>query len=302
MLDLDELRVFLAVAQTESFAAAARQLEMPTSTVSRRVSSLEDHLEARLFTRTTRTVTLTDVGASFLSHARQLVSHALEAENAVRSLSDEPTGLLRVTAPVTLCQRILAELVADWVALHPRVEAEIISTDRTVDLVAEGIDVAFRPYPRRVSNLIVRKLGVGQRIMVASPEYLETHGRPQTLSDLREHQCIDFNFDLPGDVWSFEEDEIKVSTRLKVNDPEIALSWAIRGLGIARSAGFLAGPHIAAGELEQVLPDSSTFESEMTLVYPSSRHLSPKVRSFVDFAVERLAASSADESRLWTKR
>jgi DNA-binding transcriptional LysR family regulator len=289
-MDLGQIASFVKVVQSGSFSAAARQLGMPKSTVSRRVSELEDQVGARLLQRTTRTLSLTDAGRLFYEHALRIVAEVEEASQAVGRMQASPRGLLRVTAPLSF--GVLGPIVAAFLDEHPEVQVELVCTDRQVDLVEERFDVAIRAGRLADSSLVARSLGTIKRVLVATPSYCKEHGTPKAPAELERHACIVFGAGTAPNVWTLEAGgkvaEVRVVPRLMVNDFEIMRAAALAGVGIAWMAEFACAEDLRKGRLRHVLPEWCAAEAPLHAVYPTSRHLSPKVAAFIDLVRERL--------------
>jgi DNA-binding transcriptional LysR family regulator len=292
-MDLNELLVFAKVVQAGSFTAAARELRMPKSTVSRRVSELEERIGAQLLQRTTRKLRLTDAGQTYYEYCARIVAEAEEAELAVTRMQSAPHGLLRVTTPLTFS--FLGPLVAEFMKRHPDVQLELVCTDRTVDLMREGFDVAVRASRLADSSLTARKLGTIERILVAAPSYLKARGTPKSPRDLEKHDCILFGTQLERNVWTLYSEgksvEVQLQARMVVNEPDMLCALTRAGSGISLPPALHYAADIAAGRLLHLLPDWSSPGTPVHAVYPSTRHHSPKVKAFVDFLRERWPAA-----------
>jgi DNA-binding transcriptional LysR family regulator len=283
-VDLNELLVFARVVEAGSFSEAARRLDMPKSSVSKKVSDLEARLGTRLLQRTTRRLALTDAGRIYFERSARIISAVEEAEDAVAELQESPRGRLRVTVPQSL--GMLGPVVARFLADHPEVQLEVICTDRRVDLVRDGFDLGVRAGPLHDSSLIAKRLGTMKRVLVASPAYVRMRGRPRSADDLAQHACITFGGGATPNVWSlqFEEQrrDVRVEPRLAVNDFEMMLDAARADAGIAWVPDFLAAQEIRARRLLNVLPQWCSIDIPVHAVYPTSRHLSPKVVRFIE--------------------
>ena len=286
MIDLNDIALFVAVAEDKSFTVAARRLGLPKSTLSRRITGLEEQLGARLLQRTTRQVKLTDVGDAFFERCSQIVADAEDARQAVMQLQQHPRGRLRVTAPPLFAEAYLAEVLATFGARHPEVRVELVVTDRLVDLVEEGFDLAIRAGRLPDSSLIARKLGPSGLVLVASPEYLAARGTPQRPVDLAEHDCLVFGLPPGPHVWRFEgargTQTVAVTPKLLANSFGVTRAVAQAGLGVAILPTFMAAADMQSGRLVRVLPGHEPPEGAIWAVYPSNRHLSAKVRALVD--------------------
>ena len=283
-MDLNEILVFAKVAETGSFSGAAKKLDMPKSTVSRKIADLEQRLGARLIQRTTRRLSLTDAGRAYFEHGARIVAELEEAERAVGNLQDSPRGKLRVTAPLNF--GFLGAIAAGYLARYPEVELELVCTDRVVNLVEEGFDVAIRARALGDSSLIARSLGQVGTLMVADPSYVERRGRPREPKELAKHDCVVFGAGGDRGRWKLRRKssavEVTVAPRLVVNDFEAVHEAVIAGLGIGLIPDFRCAGDLRDRRLEHVLPEWSVADTPIHAVYPSTRHLSPKIRAFVD--------------------
>src|SRR5262245_56489579 len=239
-MDLNEIAVFTRVVQAGTFTAAAKQLGMPKSTVSRKVSDLEERLDARLLQRTTRKLSLTDAGRTYFDYGVRIVSEIEAAENAVSSLQDKPRGLLRVS--VGPSSQWLGAIITEFLKRNPEVQLEILATGRNVDLVEERFDVAVRAGPLADSSLVARRLGTAPWFVVASPAYLKKKRRPRAPEDLKDHDCLLFGTGSTALELRLEHGDqavhVTVSARLLVSDFDIIYAAAIGGLGIAVLPAF----------------------------------------------------------------
>ena len=276
--------VFTKVVQAQSFIGASRELGMPKSTVSRKVSDLEERLGARLLQRTTRKLSLTEVGRAYYQHAERVVAEAEEAELAVTRLQATPRGHLRVTMPLNF--DYFAPIVASFLASYPDVDLELVGTDRVVDLVQEGFDVAVRAGNLADSTLVGRSLGALKSLVVASPKFLAKHGTPKVPADLARFDCLVFGAGPDRATWKLLRDDetlsVGVRPRLVVNDFEFLQEAARAGLGIGMMPVFRASDDLRTKRLRHVLPEWCSPIIPLHVVYASTRHLSPKVKAFVD--------------------
>lgn len=283
-IDLNEMLVFTRVVQAGSFVGAARQLAMPKTTVSRRVSALEERLGARLLHRSTRKLRLTDVGETFFRHAARVVAEAEEAELAVLRMQEVPRGRLRVTAPLNF--GFMRKVVASFLVAFPEVQVELLCTDRLVNLIDEGFDVAVRVGRLADSSLMARSIGALQSYLVASPAFVAAHGTPAQPEDLERFAAVVFAAGVGGGPWRLVQGQRHVTAsppaRLTVNDFDFLDEAVLAGLGIALVPAFRCHPHLEAGRLVRVLPDWCAPDIPMHAVYATSRHLSPKVKAFLD--------------------
>lgn len=289
-MDFNEILIFAKVVQAGSFIGASRQLDMPKSTVSRKVSELEERLGARLLHRTTRTLSLTDVGQAYFQHAARIVAEVEAAELAVTRMQEVPRGLIRVTAPLSFGH--LGPVVASFLQRYPEVQVEMVCADRVVDLVQEGFDVAVRAGQLADSTLIARSLGALRNIVVASPSFLKKQGTPRTPAELEGFDCVVFSGSSDRSSWRLHRQgkaaTVNVRARFVVNDFDIVEESALAGLGIAMLPTYRCVDHLARKRLRRVLDDWCSPEVPLHAVYPSTRHLSPKVKVFLDHLVEHL--------------
>ncbi len=290
---LSGMSVFASVVEAKSFTGAARQLGMSKAAVSKQVSKLEERLGARLLNRTTRRLSLTEVGAAFYERAARIVAEALEAELAVSRLHDSPRGTLRLDAPVAFGVRYLAPILPEFMRRYPELGVDIALNDRFVDLVEEGYDLAVRIAHLADSSLIARRLADSRRIVCAAPDYWARNGKPSSPSDLAAHNCFGYSYLATGNEWRFRGPGGPVSVRvegtLTTNNGDISREAAVSGLGVALMPVFMICDDLRAGRLEPVLEDFEPESQGVHAVYPHNRHLSAKVRAFVDYLVESFA-------------
>ncbi len=288
-----ELEVFVAVADAGSFAKAAGRLRLSPPAVTRAISALEERLGARVFHRTTRSLTITEVGQHFLASARRILTDLDVAEREAVGAAAAPQGHLTITAPVTFGRAELAPVVCDFLRQHPRVTASLLLVDRVVNLVEEGVDVAVRIGPLPDSNLIAKRVGSVQRWLVASPTYLKRRGTPTSPAELKGHAIIAFSGLTPTREWRFgvapHMAGVTLSPTLEVNDALTAIEAAERGHGITVALSYMVRERVAAGRLVPVLADLATAPRPVHLLYPQVRVVARKVRAFVDFAAPHLS-------------
>jgi DNA-binding transcriptional LysR family regulator len=289
---LDELHVFIAILDAGSMASAARKLGRSTAAVTRMLSALETRAGARLFERSTRRLTPTETGLRLAEQARRLLADydaALQPPGA-----STPRGLLRLTAPTVFGRRHVAPVVTRFLALHPDIQVDLTLSDRNVDLIEEGIDAALRIGALSNLSLVARRLGEVRRLTVASPAYLDRRGTPLVPADLAGHELIMSTAVRSLAEWRFRaegrEHVVRYSPRLRMNDVEAMLAAARDGFGIARALSYQVEPDLRAGLLRRLLVDYEPEPAPVHLVMPSSRHMAPRLRAFVDFAVQEFAA------------
>ncbi len=285
------MAVFARVVEAGGISAAARDLGLSKSAVSKQLSGLEDRLGARLLQRTTRRMSLTEAGAGFLEHCRRVVAEAEAAEAAMGALQAEPRGVLRVNAPMTFGTMHLAAAIPDFLAQYPQVSVDLALNDRLVDLLDEGYDVAVRIAKLADSSLVARKLAPARRVMVAAPSYLDRRGRPATLAEIAQHDTLCYTYVSAAEEWRFQglngDESVRVQGRLRANNGEVLLAACLAGSGIAALPTFISGPSLRAGTLVRVLPQYENPDIAIHAVWPGTRHLTAKVRAFVDFLAKR---------------
>lgn len=294
---LQGMEVFVRVAEQGSFSAAAQQLGLSKSVVSKHITSLEERLGVRLINRTTRRLALTEVGAVYRDYCARIVEEIEEAELTASAHSVEPRGRLKVNAPMTFGFRNLSPLLPAFLARHPGIEVELTLNDRVVDLLEEGFDVAVRIGELADSTLIARRLATARNICAASPRYLETAGTPAEPADLMRRNCLVYNLRRQPGEWAFMRDgqrvAVRVSGSLKANNGDALRVAACEALGIVQLPDFIIGDDLEAGRLVPVLTDWEGPPIPIHAVFPPQRHPSAKLRAFVDFLVERFARPAA---------
>jgi DNA-binding transcriptional LysR family regulator len=288
MLDLNDLRVFEKVATLRSFSAAGRTLGIPKSSVSRCVSRLETAFGIRLVQRTTHDVQLTEAGAALHERCKNLLSHINETIDMVSGLSGNPRGLLRISVGIGFGYNVLSHLLPEFLERYPDVNVALELTSRSVDLIAENVDVTVRIGPMTDSQLVAVRLGTIRRYLCAAPAYLARHGSPLTLDEIQVHHAIE----MPGTngrprPWIFknptgEEKKFELNPRLSINDPLLIHRQVVYGAGLGCLSGYLCAPDIKAGRLVHLFPEWTLPPVAVNAVFPSSRELSPTVRAFVE--------------------
>ncbi len=290
--DLNAVTAFVAVVEQRTFRGAARSLGVPKSTVSRRVALLEEQLGAQLLQRTTRTVTLTDVGEAFHARATLALSTLSDAARDVQQSEAAPRGVLRLTAPLSFAENYLGDIVAEFLRGNPDVRVTLDLTDRYVDLVAEGYDLALRAGELADSTLKAKRLGAGAFALVASRKYLAARGTPKTPQDLERHDCIVYAPTERGARWPLLSGRrvmpLPVRPRVAVNSFLLARRLAVAGLGIARLPARFSSELEAKGQLVRVLDGYAPPPSPLHAVFPPGPRLAPRVRAFVDLLMVRL--------------
>lgn len=289
---LTNLEVFNKVVETGSFTAAAERLGLSRAAVSKHIMQLEDRIGVRLLNRTTRRVSPTEMGRAYYDRTARILADLEDADHAVSVLQSEPKGKLRVTAPNSFASNVLGRVATEFLKRYPEIELDFILNDRVVDIVEEGLDLAIRIGDLTDSSLIARRLAPFRRALVASPAYIAEFGGPQSLEDLRKHNCLRYYFPGRYPGWRFvapdgTERVFEPAGRFAVNNGVVGVEAAVQGLGIGFVPTFIAGAYIRDGKLVPLLPQWKPREVSIHAVYPPNRHLSAKVRVLIDFLVER---------------
>jgi DNA-binding transcriptional LysR family regulator len=285
---LESLRVFVRVVELGSITSGGRDLRLTPAVASNRVKELESRLGVRLFNRTTRNLSPTEVGKVFYDHARKVIEALEDAEAVVAGFSDSPRGTIRVTAPLGVGRRIIAPLIPAFTAQYPDVDVRLRLSDRNVDLLEDGLDVAFVLGELKDSNLKLRKIADCDRVLVASPEYLAKAGTPRTPDDLlKGHNCLLLRFPRsPEYFWTLRTPKgarkIEATGRFDADDGDVLTQWALEGAGIANKVRFDVAQHLESGALVEVLPDTPPLPAAFGCLYPHRKFQDPKVRLFVD--------------------
>lgn len=284
---IDAMRVFVVVAEHNGFTAAADVLGLSTVNVTRHIAALEKRLNARLLHRTTRRVSLTSIGLTYYQRITSLLAELDDIEAEVMAQTIEPSGLLRVNAPVGYGVEILGSLLAGYQKLFPQVRLELVLNDKIVDMVEEGFDVAIRISRRLAPNLIARKLASSRMLLCASPDYLARKGIPEEPADLLKHECLAYSYLENKDVWVLTGPQgqvsLNVSGMIRANNGYVLREIALCGRGIVLEPEFVVKKSLEAGTLVPVLPGWTTGEVGIFAIYANRSYLAPKVRSFIDW-------------------
>ena len=285
------MRVFSQVVESGNFSKASARLGLSTSAVSRHVADLEAHLNARLLQRTTRRLSLTDSGHGFHDRCVQILSELDDAERDASRESAAPRGTIRLTTSINFGMRHMTPAIAEFLVRYPQVKFDVSLADRVVDLVEEGFDLAIRIGTAGPETLVARKLGETRLVPCASPAYLARHGAPATPEDLKRHNCLTYEYAL-RDEWLFLDDAgvehaVRVTGSLHSNNGDLLAEAAVLGVGVVCEPTFIVGPEIRAGRLVPILQEFAAPRSPIYAVYTSRKHLSARVRLFVDFLLER---------------
>jgi DNA-binding transcriptional LysR family regulator len=287
-----EMAVFVRVVDAKGFSAAAPGLGLTPSAVSKLITRLEMRLGVRLLQRTTRALHLTAEGESFYDEARRIVGEIASLESRLADRHGKPRGLLRVTTSLAFATHQLAPVLAEFMTRHPDVQLGLLPTDRVVDMVEEGIDIAIRIGKLPDSSFMARRIGMDKRVICAAPDYLARHGTPRRPQDLLRHQCILSRERTHLNRWPFRIDgeirEIEVAGRMAVDEGDTQLQLALQGMGIVRLTRLTLAQSVRTGRLVLLLPDFAADQPlPINAVYPHRRHLAPKVPAFVDFLIEK---------------
>ncbi|GLH81875.1 transcriptional regulator [Bradyrhizobium sp. SSBR45G] len=288
---LSSLRAFVKVVESGSFAEAGRQLRLSRSAISKYIGELEQSLGVHLIVRTTRHASPTDTGQLYFERAVSILAELDAADQAVSQSQAAPRGLLRVNAPMSFGTMRLGPVVADFMMRYPELQLQIVLSDDLLDPVQDGFDVTLRIAELESSSLVARRIMPVERVICAAPSYFARHGTPQSPEDLRRHTSLTYGFLLTGNQWRLTGRDgdhwIQPAWTLCVNNAEVLRDVAIKGQGIALIPRFIAADALASGALTAVLSDYTAPELALYAIYPPTRHLSVKVRLFIDFLVER---------------
>ena len=285
------MQVFVRVVEKGSFAAVAEEFRISSTMVGKHVVHLEERLGARLLNRTTRRQSLTEVGRIYYARCKHALAEVEAADACASELQLAPRGLLRVNAPVTFGANALVGAIGDYLQRYSEVHIELALNDRIVNLVDEGYDVAIRIGSLPDSSLIARPLAPYRMIACASPDYLKAHGTPRSPEELAEHNCMGFIYSASQKHWQFIDRDVtsnvQINGNLRVNNGQALRTAALRGMGITVQPEVLLAEDIAVGTLLRILPRHELPSQVMHIVYPSNRNMTPKLKSFIEFMVER---------------
>jgi DNA-binding transcriptional LysR family regulator len=288
---LTSIRAFTRVVRHGSFAAAARELRLSRSVVSKYVIELEQELGAQLLVRTTRSASPTENGQAYYERCTAILADLEEADRAVGRLQSEPRGLLRVNAPMSFGTLHLGRAVADYMEKYPKLQIQLVLSDQQIDPVQEGFDVTLRIADLPSSSLIARKIAPASRVICAAPSYLARRGVPKHPDALREHDCLTYGYLATGNQWKLTGPDgdhwIHIPWTLCSNNGEVLRDAVVKGRGIALLPTFIVGADLQEGNLRSILTDYHAPEISVYAIYPQTRHLSVKVRVFIDFLIER---------------
>ena len=289
---LQAMKVFTRVVETNSFSRAADTLDLPRASVTTIIQNLEAHLKVRLLQRTTRRLSLTPDGAAYYERCVRILADIEETESSLSHAQRAPRGRLRVDMPSALGKLVVMPKIDEFHERYPDIELMVGFGDKPVDLIQEGVDCVIRIGTLQDSSLVARRIGVFQRVTVASPLYLEQHGTPETIEDLQGHVAVNYFLGRTGRVvdltFGVDEQTVEVKMRgnIAVNDAEAYVASGLKGVGLLQAPRFMALPHLRSGELVEVLSQWKPSPLPISAVYPHNRHLSPTVRVFVDWVAE----------------
>jgi DNA-binding transcriptional LysR family regulator len=289
---LGAMVILLKVVEAGSLSAAAKQLDVPLATVSRRIAELEAHLKTRMLNRSSRRLNLTEAGRLYVEACKRILEQVEEAERAAMGVHKDPKGHLTVTAPIVFGRIHMIPIISDFLIEYPDIDLKLVLADRLLDLLESGVDVALRIGELGDSSLIASRLGMARRVTCASPSYLAAHGRPQKPEDLRSHVCVTFDNLASPEAWRFSSPKgdllVPIRSRLTVTTAEAAVAGAVAGLGLTRLLSYQIMEAKRAGQLEIVLEDYELPAWPISLVYAGQQLLPRKLRAFLDFAAPRL--------------
>lgn len=285
------MSVFVKVADCGSLTAAAVALDISNPSVTRHLADLEGHLGARLFNRSTRRLSLTETGAAFLERSKQLLYDLEEATSAANSSTASPGGILRINAPISFAVSHLARVLPHYSERYPKISLDVSLSDRVVNLVEEGYDLAIRIGRIQDSSLVARKIAPVRLLLCAAPAYLERHGTPLVPGELQPHHCLSYSYAATPDEWQFEhagkQHVVRIKGPMHANNGDLLREAALAGMGIILQPSFIVGDDIRSHKLISLLPGYTAAMTHIYAVYPSRQHLSAKVRTFVDYLVEQ---------------
>lgn len=285
------IRAFAQVVESGSFTLAAERMQISRAMLSKHIRHLEDRLGVRLLNRTTRRLSLTEAGTAYYERCGAILEALDEADLAATQLASTPSGTLKINAPVAFGTRHLYPAISDYLRTYPGIKLDLTLEDQMVDLIKEGVDMALRIGHLSDSSLVARRLAPARVAVCASPAYLEKWGVPRTPDELKRHNCLGYAYSEYPETWRFTgrdgEHAIQISGNMRANNGEVLRAAALDGLGVVMQPTFIIGDDIKAGLLQAVLPNFAPMEFSIYAVYPSRRHLSTKVRMFVDFLTGR---------------
>ena len=299
------MHIFTHVAEASGFTAASTRLGLSRAAVSKHIAQLEAHLGGQLLQRTTRRVSLTEIGQAYYQRCKQILEDIDDAECLVTGLNSEPRGTLRLNVPMTFGIKQIAPLMNRLISQFPQLSIDLSLNDRLVDVVDEGYDLVIRIAALKESNLVARRLAPSRHILCAAPGYLDQHGRPENADDLTRHPCLRYTYTSNSNEWRLLKDRVEHRVRIKgpllVNNGDALCTAAEHGAGITLLPTFIAGDSIRNGKLEVVLPDYDCPELGIFAVYSSRRHQSAKVRALIDFLASEISDPPGWDEGIFTR-
>jgi len=293
MDQLGAMRAFVRVVQMGSFSAAAREQDTTQATISKKVAALEKKLGAKLLSRTSRELSLTEVGADYYENCVIILSELDEAEAQVRSQIALPSGVLRVAAPVVFGRQFMAPILVEFLNAYPEIKVDLMLNDKHIDLIADGVDVAIRAKQLEDSTLVARHLFNNPLVVVASPEYLQKNTKPQNPDELKNHNCIVYSMLKSINIWHFEQGNnnmsVPVTGSFRCDNGDVILQLVLDGAGIAQLPVWMVDEHIRSGKLAMVLEGYISKPLPFNAIYPQNRYVPLKVRCFIEYLKQKLA-------------
>jgi len=284
------MKVFRRVAETANFSEVAREMEISQPTVSKYVASLEKHLNIKLFNRSTRHLSLTEVGKQYYDRCIHILDELHETESLIQNQESLPVGTLRINTPVTFGELCIVPHLWKFLDKYPELNIDLIMDDHYVDLVKSGVDLAIRVGPMTDSGLVARKIGDSPRVAVASPEYISRFGEPSNIQDLKDHNCLVYTLLTTRNEWHFMGpkgvETVRVNGRFSVNNPRTICEAVIKGQGIAITPLWLIGDYIKSGQVKVILENYQPTSLDIHAVFPGRRYVPAKVRCFIDYISE----------------
>lgn len=293
MDQLSAMRAFVRVVQMGSFSSAGRDMNTTQTTISKKVAALEKKIGVKLLTRSSRDHALTPTGAEYFEQCVAILGKLDEAETRARSEVASPRGTIRIAAPIAFGRLVIAPHIAEFFTLYPEIKVDLALSDRHVDMISDGIDVAIRAKQLEDSSLVARHLFDNQMILLASPEYLAQYGEPKEPQELKQHNCLVFSNLKSINVWRFiKEDKelsVTVSGNFQSDNGDVLLEVALAGIGIVQLPNWMVNAHIKSGTLKEIMSDYSGQTLPFNAIYPQNRYVPLNVRCFVDFMKEKLS-------------
>lgn len=294
------MAVLLKVVEAGTFSAAAKRMDLPLATVSRRIAELEAHLKTRMLNRSSRHLSLTEAGRLYVEACSRILEQVEEAERSAMGMHTDPKGRLTVTAPIVFGRIHMIPIIADFLNEYPDIDVKLVLADRLLDLLEMDVDVALRIGELGDSSLIATRFGAVRRVTCASPSYLAAHGRPQQPEDLRDHVCVTFDNLASPEAWRFSSSTgdvvVPIRSRLTVTTAEAAIAGAVAGLGVTRLLSYQIAEASRDGQIEVILDGHELPAWPVSLVYAGGQQLPRKLRAFLDFAAPRLRDRLRDET------